>query len=206
MVEPIVGGSRAVAPTINNRVETTAVYYAKPGRQNTQQTLSLALRRAQELGIRTILVATSRGETGVQAVEAFPGYKVVVVTHAAGHKEPNLQEVTSEQRSLIEEKGGTVLTTTHAFAGVNRAIRRKFNTYQVSEIMAWTLRVFGHGVKVCCEISLMAADAGAVRTDEEVIAIAGTSRGADTAVVLQPAHAQDFFDLKVKEIICKPRL
>ncbi|MFH1928052.1 MAG: hypothetical protein ABIK79_07760 [Chloroflexota bacterium] len=52
----------------------------------------------------------------------------------------------------------------------------------------------------------MAADAGLIRTDEEVIAIAGTGRGADTAVVLQPAHAQDFFNLRVKEIICKPRL
>ena len=37
-------------------------------------------------------------------------------------------------------------------------------------------------------------------------AIAGTGRGADTAVVLTPAHAQDLFELKVHEIVCKPRL
>ena len=45
-----------------------------------------------------------------------------------------------------------------------------------------------------------------VRTDKEVVCIAGTGHGADTAVVLQPVNAQKFFDLKIKEIICKPRL
>jgi hypothetical protein len=55
----------------------------------------------------------------------------------------------------------------------------------------------------------MAADGGLVRTDEEIIAIASTGRGgggADTAVVLKPVNAHRFFDLKVKEILCKPRL
>jgi hypothetical protein len=59
-------------------------------------------------------------------------------------------------------------------------------------------------MKVVVEISVMAADAGLVRTDEEIIAIAGTGRGADYAVVLKPVHSNDFFDLKVKEILCKP--
>jgi hypothetical protein len=52
----------------------------------------------------------------------------------------------------------------------------------------------------------MAADAGLVRTDEECISIAGTGRGADTAVVLKPNYVHRLFDLRVKEIICKPRL
>ncbi len=50
----------------------------------------------------------------------------------------------------------------------------------------------------------MAADAGLVRTDEDIIAIAGTRSGADTAIVVRPVNSQDFFDLKVKEILCKP--
>ena len=61
-------------------------------------------------------------------------------------------------------------------------------------------------MKVACEITIMAADAGLVRTDEEVIAIAGTHSGADTAIVVQPSNANRFFNLRVKEIICKPRL
>ena len=191
---------------ITASVETTTVYFLRPGRDNTEETLRLARRRAEALGITTVLVATSRGDTGARVVDAFPGYKVIVVTHVAGFREPNQQDLTEENRAYIEQRGGRVLTTTHALAGVDRAIRRRFNTYQVSEIMAWTLRIFGHGIKVACEITLMAADAGLVRTDQEVIAISGTGRGADTALVLQPANSQDFFDLKVKEIICKPRL
>jgi hypothetical protein len=72
--------------------------------------------------------------------------------------------------------------------------------------MANTLRLFGQGMKVVCEITLMATDAGLVRTDEDIIVIGGTSRGADTAVVLRPVNSEDFFDLKVREILCKPLL
>ena len=60
-------------------------------------------------------------------------------------------------------------------------------------------------MKVAAEITIMAADAGLVRTDEEVIAIGGSSRGADTAIIVRPANASRFFELKIKEIICKPR-
>jgi hypothetical protein len=51
----------------------------------------------------------------------------------------------------------------------------------------------------------MAADAGLIRTDEEIISIGGTANGADTALVVKPVHTHDFFQLKVKEILCKPR-
>ncbi len=37
-----------------------------------------------------------------------------------------------------------------------------------------------------------------------VIAIAGSKGGADTAIVLKPVNLHRFFDLKVKEILCKP--
>ena len=51
----------------------------------------------------------------------------------------------------------------------------------------------------------MAADAVLERTDEDIIAITGTVSGADTAIVVCPVNSQDFFDLQVKEILCKPR-
>jgi len=75
----------------------------------------------------------------------------------------------------------------------------------LDEIIAYALRTFGEGLKVIAEIAVMAADAGLVRTDEEVVAVAGTGRGADTAAVVLPANAQDFFDLEIREVLCKPR-
>ena len=188
-----------------SEIRVQGVYFEKQGRGNTERTLQIAKTRAEELGIRTILVATSSGATGVRAAEEFQGFNVVVVTHSTGLREPNYQELTEENRQAIEAAGAKILTCQHAFGGVGRAVRKKLGTYEVDEIMAYTLRIFGEGMKVACEITLMAADAGLVRTDEPVIAIAGTGRGADTAVVLRPANAQTFFDMRIMEILCKPR-
>lgn len=185
-------------------IDSKIVYFTKPGAENTDDVLRIVKSRAEELGIKTVIVASTTGATAVRAVEALKGMKIVVVTHHAGFREPNTQEFTEENRRKVESAGGVILTTTHAFAGIDRAMRRKFNMYLTGEIIANTLRTFGQGMKVACEIALMAADAGLVRTDEDVICIGGTARGADTALVLKPVNSQDFFDLRVKEILCKP--
>ena len=187
-------------------MELKTVYFENPGKENTDEVLRITRQRAEELGIKTILVATTVGDTAAKAVDVFEGMKVVLVTHLTGMREPNFQELTEENRQKIESKGGIILTTAHAFTGIDGAMRKKFKMYLLGDVIANTLRIFGQGMKVVCEIALMAADAGLVRTDQEVVSIGGTGRGADTAVVLKPAHAQDFFDLRVKEIICKPRL
>lgn len=179
-------------------------YFSRPGKENTEQTLRVASERARELGIRQVVVASTGGETGRRAAEVFKGYHLVVVTHSAGFAEPNTEQLTEENKRAILKEGAHLLTCQHAFGGVNRAIRRKLNTYQVDEIIAYTLRILGEGMKVACEITIMAADAGLVRTDEPALAIAGTGGGADTAAILRPANAQDFFDLRINEILCKP--
>lgn len=189
-----------------SEVVVETVYFEKPGPRNTAQTLRIAKRRADDLGIGTVLVASTRGRTGAQAAEVFHGYELIVVSHSTGFSEPNTQELTKENRVAIEAAGATVLTCQHAFGGVNRAVRKKLGTYLTDEIIAYTLRTFGEGTKVCAEIALMSADAGLVSAGEPCIAVAGTGRGADTAVVLKPANAQQFFDLRVMEILAKPRL
>lgn len=186
-------------------MEARIVYFEKQGKQNTDEVLQIARKRAQELGIKIIIVASTTGFTAAKAAEVFDGMKLVAVSHSTGFSQPNVQRFTRENREIVESKGGTVLTTTHAFAGISRAMRNKFNTYVIGDIIAYTLRIFGAGMKVACEITLMAADSGLVRTDEDIIAIAGSGGGADTAVVLQPVNSHDIFELKVKEILCKPR-
>ena len=185
-------------------MEGKIVYFDKPGPENTEETLQIANIRAKELGIKTILIASTNGDTGARAAEVLEGIRVVVVSHQTGMREPDTQALTEENRKKIESKGGIILTTTHAFAGVSRAVRLKFDTMAIGEIIANVLRVLGDGMKVVCEIAMMAADGGLVRTDEDVISIAGTGRGADTAVVLKPVNSNRFFDLKVREILCKP--
>lgn len=71
-------------------------------------------------------------------------------------------------------------------------------------MIAQTLRLFGQGMKVVVEITTMAADAGAIPVGKDVIAIAGSGKGADTAVVIKSASSHNLFDIVVREIIAKP--
>lgn len=194
-------------------MESKTVYFENPGRENTDEVLRIAKQRADELGIKTIVVASTSGETAVKALGVFKGMRLIVVSHCAGFREPNIQEFTDDNRKIVESKGVPMVTAAHAFGGISRAMRQgdipqATATYVVGDVIATTLRIFGQGTKVACEIATMAADAGLVRTDEEVIAIAGTGstwgRGADTALIVQPANAHRFFDMRVKEILCKP--
>lgn len=180
------------------------MHFEHPGPGNTARTLQLAGGRAAELGLHTVVVASTSGSTGLQAAKSLSELNIVVVSHSAGFRSPDTQELDPERRSAIEEAGARVLTCQHAFGGVNRAVRKKLGTYQLDEIIAHTLRLFGEGIKVAAEIVLMATDAGLLKTNIPVISIAGTGRGADTAAVLLPATAQSFFDLKIIEVICRP--
>ena len=178
--------------------------FHQPGEENLERVLQIAKERAGQLGIKSIVVATTTGQTGVRASEVFQGYNLVLVTHSDGFKEPNSQELTAENRQAIQTNGGRILTCQHAFGGIGRAVRKKLQTYELEEIIAYTLRIFGEGMKVACEIVLMAADAGLIRVGEPTIAIGGTGRGSDTAVVVLPANVQTFFDMRVMEVLCKP--
>ncbi len=185
-------------------VEKSIVYFDKPGVENAEETLRLAKKRAEELGIKDIVVATESGYTGVKASELFNGFNLVVVTHQTGYKEAGVQELTEENRKIIEGNGGKILTCMHVFLGVERAIKTTFNTAYPSEIMAQTLRAFGQGTKVAVEVVAMAADAGLIPINNDVIGVGGTGKGADTALVIKPANSTRIFDLVVKEIIAKP--
>ena len=186
-------------------VERKTVYFETPRKQNTESVLELVMDYAQAEGIRNVVVASTTGETGVKASKVFKGFNVVVVSHHVGFRELGVWELKEENRGKILENGAKILTATHALSGVERAVRKKFQAILPLELIAHTLRLFGEGTKVCVEITIMAADARLIPVDREVIAIGGTSRGADTALVMKPATASRFFDLKIREIIAKPR-
>ena len=184
------------------------LYFDRPGPKNTGA-LAVAVReRAQALGIRHVVVASNSGATALtlQRALADDGVAVVAVTeHAGWDGKGDDLTLTDTMRRRLEAAGVRVLTCSHALSGVARSITNKFGGVSHVEIIAYTLRAFGEGLKVAVEVAVMAADAGLVPTDREIIAVGGTGRGADTAVVLRAAHMNNFFDLEVREIIAKPR-
>jgi hypothetical protein len=180
-------------------------YFESRGPENTDETLRLAKERADSLGIRDIVVASYTGMTGARAAEVFKGFNLIVVAGVYGFREPNRIGMLEENRSLIEAAGGRLLFTGHAFGMLGRAVHKKLGAIQVDEIVAHVLRLLSPGVKVGCEITCMAADAGLVRAGADVIAIAGSARGADSAIVLRASNTHTFFESRILEIICKPR-
>jgi len=186
--------------------QTLCHIFGNPGKENTQKVMEIASQKAKEKKIDNILIPSCSGRTGLMAVPHFKDKNLVVVTHSTGFLKPDFQQLKKENKEKLEKSGVKILTCQHALGGVGRAVRKKLDTYQLEEIIAYTLRLFGEGTKVAVEIALMAADAGLVSTRQECISLGGTSEGVDTALLLKPAHAQNFFDLKIIEILAKPRL
>lgn len=179
-------------------------YFQSPGPQNTERTLEMAARRAEELKIQNIVVSSTSGKTGLMAARHFPDRNLVIVTHSTGFAKPDYQQMKPENRQKLETSGAKILTCQHAFGGVGRAVRKKLGTYELEEVIAFTLRIFGEGTKVAVEIALMAADAGLISTSEPCLSLGGTAQGVDAAILLKPANVQTFFDLRIMEILAKP--
>ena len=188
-------------------VERKTVYFETPGKHNTEFLLELVKEYARANGTRHIVVASTTGETGVKASKTFKEFNVVVVTSVY-----KAYEFKQENREEILKNGARILKAIPPLRSVERAVRGRWKAYALwlfgfepFALFAHALSLFGMGTKVCVEIALMAADAGLIPVDMEVVAIAGTGRGADTALLMKPATASHFFELEVKEVIAKPR-
>jgi len=182
------------------------VFWKKAGAENTLPTLELAVNKARELGINTFIVGSCSGNTVQQLLDlSGANDQIICVTHQVGFQSPGIDEMDAGNREALQARGVKILTTTHLFAGVDRALRLQFGGVYPAEIMAQTLRIFGQGVKVAVEIAVMALDAGLIPYGQDIIAIGGTAEGADAAIVIRPAHSARFFETQVKELICMPK-
>ncbi len=182
------------------------LYFSKPGIGNTAACVGKAVERARKRGINTFVIATTSGMSALRLYEHInpATERIVAVSHQVGFREKGIDPMTPEQRKDLQASGIAVLTTGHALSGVGRGITNKFGYLSPQELMAATLRLFGQGVKVTIEITVMAADAGMIPMSEDIMAIGGTGKGADTACIITPAHSNHVFETHIKEIVCKP--
>ena len=182
-------------------------YFEKEGEDYTDELVAAVKERldASE-DIDTIVIASATGKSALKLYDAIDGdAEIINVTHHAGFKEENELDISDEMIDELEDKGITTLVGCHAFSGANRGVTNKYGGYAPLDIVSDTLRMISHGVKVACEISIMAADAGLIDVGDEIIAIGGRGSGVDTAVILTPVNAKDLFNLKIHEIIAMPR-
>lgn len=203
-------------------MQKTVTYFEKTGPENTLQCLNIAQDAIKDFHYKHIVVASTTGSTGMMFASAFKemsenpgsrkadsalsgGVNLVIVTHSHGFKEPNSLELPESVRKEIQASGATVYTGTMITHSLETALAKKFGGVYPALLVAQSLRRFGEGLKVCCEMAMMTADAGLIPEGEEVIAVAGTGRGADTVTVIKSAVSKRFLDLKVLEILAKPR-
>ena len=186
--------------------ERRVEWFERPGAENTDAVIRCVSRRLSEGDLHYVVVASGTGETAVQLMEYVDDLdaQIVCVTHHAGFSEDDEVELEREYVSRLRKGGASILTASHALSGVGRSISEKFGGVTPVEMIAAVLRLFGQGTKVCVEIAVMAADSGLVPTDQDVLCVGGTGRGADTALVLRAAHMNRFFDLRIREELCRP--
>lgn len=183
--------------------------FSKQGPTQTGKTLQIVMKALKSHHVRQVVVASNTGETALSLIEflnrtAITDCQVTVVTHVQGFSEPGENEMNAEVRKKLQDQGCLVVTAAHALSGGERSFSNRFQGIGILEIIAQTLRLFSQGVKVAFEISLMAADAGALEYGQPVIAIGGSGRGADTAVMLTPSTSANLLETRIHEILCKP--
>ena len=155
-----------------------------------------------------VVVASCTGYVGAKfspLKQSHPKVNVVAVKMAPAIDKIYSVKVNPDYVDTMEKAGVIFIGGTHVLTGgADRAIRAKFNGYPPTAIMAETLYLFSQGMKVCVEIIAMACDMGVLPEGVEVVSVAGTGHGADTAIVATSAASANLFDLQIHRILAMP--
>jgi len=180
-------------------------YFEKPGRDNTPRCIEIVSGLVDE-GFSHLVVATTAGETALLFAKKFKGkgLNMVAVTHNVGYAGPNLDECPAEARQELIRLGVNIFTGAILSRGIEASFMKKHQGVYLGYIVAQTLRLLGQGIKVCVEIVVEACDAGLVPEGEDIIAVAGTGKGADTVAIVQAHPSDRFLDVRVRQILAKP--
>jgi hypothetical protein len=190
-------------------IEQPIFYFEQAGYENTSDVVEIVYTRLKKGDIKSVVVASSRGETGLKFAKRMAHEtNLVVVSSHPGFSAPGVWNFNLEILKELESMGCKVVKQSHILSGLERSISNKFSGVSHTEFLAEALRsLFGVGMKVAIECAIMAADSGAIAI-EKTIAVGGTSSktgaGADCAIVVWPSHFNNFFDFRVLEILAKP--
>lgn len=170
-------------------VKRVDYYFVKPGSQNTEYVIEAVVERLKEIRVEKIVVASTSGETAVKLCRALNSKAKVIAISYEKMKGENIEELRKYGAEIIED---TYIT-------FDKKVRD-------------TLYTLGQGFKVAVEVALISVDKGLAKEGEEVIAIGGTDKGADTAIVVKAASSEGMIGsdprkrLEVREIIALPML
>jgi len=183
-------------------VSRSITYFNKSGIENTDDVVEIVYKRFKEGDIKSVVVASTGGHTAFKFARKMARETNLVIVSS------QYEPFDPEKRKELESMGCKMVRHSHILSGLDRSISRKFSGVSHGEFLSEALRcLFGCGMKVAIECTIMAADSDAISV-EKTIAVGGTAtqsgRGADCAAVVWPAHSDNFFDFRVLEILAKP--
>jgi len=196
------------------------IYFESPGPPNTDKVVEAVKERLKEGDIKHVVVASISGGTALKVAEDLQDMAVSVVCVSgcpswlvmSGVEYPFVR---GETRKKLERLNVSIVDKTPSTLSgdtIDYGIAR-YGYIPASWVMAETLEaVGGYGLKTAVEAILMATDCAAVPPSTNVIALAGTDKGADTAIVAKSAFSPWVFSsdsarrFQVFEIFAMPRL
>jgi len=184
--------------------EKPTIYFRNAGNANTNCCLKIVRSEVEENGYRFVIVASATGKTGGVFADSLKGLdaNLIIVSHADDKKPGKIHQMT---RNKIINRGATLFIAPSLTFSLDQAFGSKYQESEPSFIMRETLSVFGQGIRLCCESVMAATDGGLITDGLEVLAVAGTDSGADTVAIIKAASSRRFRELRVLEILAKPR-
>lgn len=194
------------------------VYFEHPGKKNTERVVEVVMERLALGDISTVVVASTTGYTASRFADALearggaPPVRLVSIAEGAlirewGAEYPSLKPEVKQEL----ERRGVIAADKVSYLLHNSLFdysEWKFPTPE--DIVKETLYTFGQGLKVAVEVALMAVAGGFIEPFQKIIAVGGTGRGADTAIVARATYPNHFFSKEkekrfvIYEILCKP--
>jgi hypothetical protein len=168
-------------------LERKITYFDAPGEENTAAVFNIARERAKELGISQLLIPSVRGVSAEKALDFFATDSLTLFFVGT-----DPARFSPEAKKRVEDAGF-------------KLVFYKEVDYQYPDEVKNAFRRFGQGTKVAVELTLIAAQVEIVEPATEVVALGGSARGLDTALVTTAATSDEFYELEVREILCKPR-
>jgi len=190
------------------------IYFDSPGKGNTRDVIEAVKKRLKDVSIEYVIVASTTGATAIEVSDALgDSVKIVSVSESALVREWGAQYpcMNPENKKELERRGVVVAEKVPYFFHSSPLDCGRWSAPSPDMIVRETLYAFGQGMKVAVEVVFIAVACGYIEPFQDVIALGGTSRGADTAILLRATFPNLIFSedaskrLMIKEIIAMPR-
>jgi uncharacterized protein len=213
------------------------ILFDEPGPANTKEIIKIAGSVSHKYNF--ITVASITGKSALLLSDAVSDSKIICVTCPQGMyfetqkmsggpfndiaelrrirdkwKEEGLDRIpmtiSGDVKEQLKNRGIEIIQGTMPFFGPSFSMRLHLNHVNSLDIIAKTLELVSTGTLVCLETVLMAVDSGVLPEGIEVLSLAGTELGLDTACIIRSSSSANLFHpvkgARFIEFIAKPKI